>query len=891
MTTNIAISNCAGATLPAGKIDQLPNTTIIRAGVTGIDNFGDVNNTTVVSGSVKVGTTLAVTGTLGATPTAPWGAFCTVQELIWAVRMAVEGRTYGDPTTTPATRGTFTARVNQPVIADDPDAFGGVSSAIGWTGWTLYDTFPIAGDGDPSCITTQVFRALNKDGVSYKYAIFRWNLLLSEINITSCESWDKVTRTSTNETHTYFDSSPIPYKLNETKLVLLINPRWLVLQSIIFDEPSVWAGVFETAREDITDVATVSNPGLPCWGWISSTLWSLGAKSYLEKPMGSSATTNSDYTLISMPRTKSGATGFGAAKGWGADYGVAQYPNWLTTGASAAAFVSYLSNDTSVGNKFQANSWDTTKRLVLPIKPIHDYAANFVANYGTIFGLKVLAPIGPMMTKIKVNIDDDGNYTPVVTANNASTKIHWLLNTHHKASGGAVSSGADSNSWFQNTQLGITNISTAPYGKPAMLVNVGSWCYALASTIASPNLVKILRISLLDQSTTDITPAANGSYAFTTNLPANTGYPTQFFDIKYDGDQYVYVTHQTGVLRINVSTGTVDNRGGPTGGLQTIALTASKIYGVPSAASAAPIIYSWDRSTFVAAASSTNILLTDFGEAVTMVDACTGSDGSVYFTPVFTTWPVSGQVGALTNGYSTRYRLIKIDPAGVVSYHPFWIAKTAVVSQTATPMVATAALTSGLATYQSGLQVLDSNNILLWNATGLNYSGSQAATATEIFAVRINTTKMTKQTLSDYMLDSVSLFGTGTNTGVSTVYGGIIANRRIQFAKIQGVIIAAPFYSTIIGTYATLQLCSQSTTPTLGKMTAVGSTQATGGLNGVVNITDPANNFGNNLFYWDGVRFYGNTDNSLHIFSKLNNESCYSDGSKNILLGQITLPA
>ena len=863
MTSNIAISNCAGATLPSGKTDQLPNTTIIRAGVTTTDNFGDVANTSTVSVSNPIGNTLAITGVVtNGVPAAPFGAFCTATELIWAVRMAVEGRSYGtlpDPAGTGAaklgTRGAFTHSYTPTANDVDAESFGpqGLEStlAVGWTGWVLYDTFPIAGDGDPSCIATQVFRSKNKDGFSYKYAIFRWNLLLNEINITSCEAWDKVTRTSTNETHSYFDSSPIPYKLNETKLVLMINPRWLVLQSIIFDEPSVWSGVFETAREDITDVATATNPGLPCWGWISSTLWSLGAKTYLDKPMGSGAglvgtVTASDYTLINMPRTKSGATGFGAAKGWGADYGVAQYPNWLTTGTTSAAFVTYLSNDSTVGNKFQANSWDTTKRLVLPIKPIHDYGANFVANYGTIFGLKVLAPIGPMMTKIKVNTDDDGNYTPVITS--TSTKIHWLLNTHHKASSGTT---ADSNSWFQNTQLGVTNIYlNGATMKPLMLVNVGSYCYVLAESGTAPATVgsgvanKFLRVNQSSQLVEDLTPTAFPTYTapqlstMGVLSGSETGIPASFTDIRYDGDQFVYLATNTGLIRYNISTGDMINRVKQTVGGQAIAFTASRIYLAPALSSATPKIYSLDRATFAWRESSTDILLTNFTDDVIMVDACTGADGSVYFTPVLPN----------AASYQTRYRLIKIDPAGVVSYHTF------------------AAATQNLLTQQAGLQVLDNSNLLLWQATG-------AGTACTLYVQRINTTKMTKQT--DTTPNSISLGGTQ----------GINPGKRIQFAKIQGVVIAAPYFTGTIGSYATLQLCSQSTSNVLGELKPVA------GLSGTVNIPNATTPTGGNLFHWDGVRFYGNTENNLHIFSKLNSESCFSDGSKNILLGQVTLPA
>lgn len=319
---------------------------------------------------------------------------------------------------------------------------------------------------------------------------------------------------------------------------------------------------------------------------------------------------------------------------------------------------------------------------------------------------------------------------------------------------------------------------------------------------------------------------------------SETGIPASFTDIRYDGDQFVYLATNTGLIRYNISTGDMINRVKQTVGGQAIAFTASRIYLAPALSSATPKIYSLDRATFAWRESSTDILLTNFTDDVIMVDACTGADGSVYFTPVLPN----------AASYQTRYRLIKIDPAGVVSYHTF------------------AAATQNLLTQQAGLQVLDNSNLLLWQATG-------AGTACTLYVQRINTTKMTKQT--DTTPNSISLGGTQ----------GINPGKRIQFAKIQGVVIAAPYFTGTIGSYATLQLCSQSTSNVLGELKPVA------GLSGTVNIPNATTPTGGNLFHWDGVRFYGNTENNLHIFSKLNSESCFSDGSKNILLGQVTLPA
>ena len=454
-------------------------------------------------------------------------------------------------------------------MQDVSDAITGVAP-VRTTGWAVYDTFT------SGIIKTQVYRALNKDGITYKYLIMKWNTMACEVNTSTCESWDTVAHVPTNEAWTFFDCAPITYRLSACDFVVNTNPRWAILTSYINGEPGLWAGVFETDREDVTD--TPAN-GAPCWGWIASPLWGLGASVYNTKPLNTN-----DHTLICMPRTRSGATGVNAAKGWAGDYGVAQSPNWLATGASYFTF--YLGNQ---GNKFLANAWDTTKRLILPIKPIFDYTQNYVTNYGTIFGLKVLAPVGNNMSKIPLNIDTDGNYSP-----SGVEKDHWVLNTHHKYDTVTAAS------WFGNTNLTLSTINLTE--RPDYFCSIGQAYYVVTPT-------KLKKINAL-----------LGTY---TDFPLNT-----YYDLKYDGERYIYIGTPTGLVRLD----TVDDSLLPlaiTNGVQTMAINDTHIVCSQYGLSATPIITRVLRSSFTVDTVNGSVTLATFTEAVRITEVVANFDGSI----------------------------------------------------------------------------------------------------------------------------------------------------------------------------------------------------------------------------------------------------------------------
>lgn len=495
------------------------------------------------------------------------------------------------------------------VYSDQADLFQAVSDAITGvnpvrtTGWTLHDSFTVG----PTL--TQVFRGINKDNTTYKNIILRWDTVRHEIITSTCEVWDAINHIPQNEAWTFFNSCPISYQMAATDLLLMLNPRWLILHSYMANEPGSWAGVIETAREDVADTAAAA---LPCWGWVSSNLWMLGATSTSARPLPS---VSNSYPLMCVPRTRSGFTTINAAINWSADYGAAQFPHWLAS--SGGAFIYYLGNQQ---NKFVANSWDVTKRMVLPIKPIADFLSANITNYGQMFGLKVVSPAGLNMNKIQVNTDTDGNYSPAATVAD-----HWLLNNHHKYMS------SDNASWFTNTALVRTDV-TIGY-RPEFVCSVGDHYYVTNGVAGS----RIGKVNILLGTYTNI----SNSYAA--------------MDLQYDGERYVYVCHSTGILRIDTRNNDAQTNLAISNGTFTLALTSTHIVTTPFNASATPVITRILRSTFAVDSTNGSLTLATFTESVRLTDAVGDAEGNIH---------ISGPVATAGN-----FKIVKIPfatPASIV---------------------------------------------------------------------------------------------------------------------------------------------------------------------------------------------------------------------------------
>lgn len=653
------------------------------------------------------------------------------------------------------------------------DAITGVSP-VRTTGWSTYDAFTTTASTPSSIIYTQVFRALNKDGITYKNIILRWNTMMQEINVSTCEVWDVANHIPQNESWTYFDSSPIPYRLDATDLMIFVNARWCIIHTYMANEPSVWAGVVETQREDIADSATIAPA--PCWGWISSSLWMLGCTSVSARPLIST-----DHTLINMPRTRSGNTSFNAAKGFACDYGVTHYPHWLATGNGA--FIYYLGNQ---GNKFVANFWDLSKRLVLPLKPIADYTATNVTNYGQIFGLKVLSQAGLNMNKIQVNVDSDGNYSPSGTLTD-----HWLLNNHWKQWS------ADSGAYWANTALVPTTVSCG--WRPEFICSTGPFYYVTAGLYTQG----LGKVNVLLGTFTSI------STVYT------------YYDIKYDGERYVYVGSSNGLTRIDTRDDSVSQLA-ITNGCFTFTINSTHIICAPFNTTATPVITRVLRSTFAVDSSNGSITLATWTESVRITDMVNDHQGNTHMVaPVAT---------------SANFKIVKMLPTA-----PAAPTYTTVLNQ--------------LVHQQVCLQVLDSGNIMMW----------QAVTSSSMYRTQYNPSNM-------------AIIGSTSSVGTCSA---LTTNHKMYCAKISGMMYVVPrgsgsaaigFIQTLgQGGSATLSAAPQATPDNYSSVSSPNLSYATG----------------NQLLFWDGARIVGNFDAGLRYYANVNGINQYTGYT----LGQTSIPA
>lgn len=595
----------------------------------------------------------------------------------------------GAALSTMTTFATFAATIADAITGNQPGS-NGTLSGVAFTGtttqsssgWTLFDSYwggkdTVAGTVSP--VYTQVFRSANvldsAGASSYKNIILRYNTREGTINTSTCEYWDieanyklaspgaltTANRIPTNEAWTHFDCSPVGYNLTACDIIVMVSPRWCFLHSYLNNESSMWSGVVEMAREDIMDTADAS---YPCWGWIGSGLWALGATSLSNtvKPLN-----NVDYPLICLPRTRTGLLGAAAARSWASDYGTASYPSWVFN--TGGPFTYYLGN---AANKFITNAWDASRRLAMPIKPIYDFAGASIANYGQIYGMKVLAPVGTNMNKITIPTDSNGNASATGTDRN-----HWLLNVHHKTFS------TDNTSWFPgvtagNTTWTVENIATTGAVKPISMISTGIAYYMI--TRGGASITKIDAINKVAKATVIFTIAG-------------------ITDIKYDGERFIYVTSTTAasaLMRIDTIDDTYVTWGTSiTGGLSAIALNGTTVCASGATASATPTFYRFVRAAQNAASASAIAADTTATQTVTTLTDATSvvKDLISNFEGDF--------IAAVYSGVAAKTPIIKLPAVGTIG--TFLQAGTAAVIST-----------------NQGLQILDGGNFLLWYASGTN---------------------------------------------------------------------------------------------------------------------------------------------------------------------------
>lgn len=240
-------------------------------------------------------------------------------------------------------------------------------------GWELFDA--------EAGTSSRVYRALNKDGETYKYVHLDYTDGTT-LKLTAYESWDEEAHTGTNPAAYAAVTDNAAIKLSDRgNVYLFINPRWFAVcikqfsSSVILTAgTSGVIGVFETARDNPDD--TVEN-GLPPFVLMNTAIAADSVSSTLRTCL--------------LVRTKAGN---------------GNQPGELSTvfGRTTTSPVYRLNQFTpDVANAFSAKDWAITPYVHGPANEIR----------GRIFGLKLYTRNKLFfMDKVGVKTDLDFMYDP-----------------------------------------------------------------------------------------------------------------------------------------------------------------------------------------------------------------------------------------------------------------------------------------------------------------------------------------------------------------------------------------------------------------------------------------------------------------------------------------------
>ena len=295
-------------------------------------------------------------------------------------------------------------RVTCATELDSNTMIAGVNTAITTLGWSLYDSI---NQTTYSPMVTRVYRVLNADGTSYKYAIIRYNTLKLNFNLSACESWDTTAKVPTNETWHNLGMFYQGYDIRDGFIFVHATARHLILQPYIRNEPGLWTGIFEFERIAPEDIGANS---VPCFGYTNSLM--------LGTPWGQSSNNTPSRYMFAMPRTADGQTGAFAAKIMAPVTTRGMYPpyypsaNTGNTGANAVIIIQAADpNALHLGSFYNTTGgwgWDTAKTVVAPVTVDHIYKS---MPFGRIYNTAITKPIGSQtLDSTYINADTTGGW-------------------------------------------------------------------------------------------------------------------------------------------------------------------------------------------------------------------------------------------------------------------------------------------------------------------------------------------------------------------------------------------------------------------------------------------------------------------------------------------------
>lgn len=277
-----------------------------------------------------------------------------------------------------------------------------LDAAIVAGGWAQFDIFnPVY----------RVYRALNIDGISYKYAAVSIDIARQRFWLTSFESWNATTHVGTNEVFNYNGGYWQPYTFNNCDVIVFSNTRWLGFQTYTRNVGAIHpVFVMETTRDHPQDTAA---GGIPCWGWMTPGLTSAGV------PFASGY---NDSYLFSSPRIKAGEVGTPAAnKSFLATaFSRICSAKWMTNGymsaSSNAGIGTGLSGAAALGS---TDVWDPSSVYASTLRVGHGSSE----LQGRMAGMKASrVPGAGLLNRVSIPVDTNYIYDAA-----GVQKEHWIF--------------------------------------------------------------------------------------------------------------------------------------------------------------------------------------------------------------------------------------------------------------------------------------------------------------------------------------------------------------------------------------------------------------------------------------------------------------------------------
>ena len=430
-------------------------------------------------------------------------------------------------------------------LVDSNNVIAGVNTAITTLGWTAYDT---VNQTTYSPIVTKVYRVLNADGTSYKYAILRYDTIKLRLNLSTCESWNNSTHVATNESWHNDGCFYHGYDLRYGVIFVNATARHLLIQSYIINEPGHWAGIFEAERIASEDISANT---VPNYFYTNSLMFGT--------PWGieGNRTANTSQVMAVFPRTADNQTDYAAASVYAPTTSRGMWPPYFpsgntgNTGANSVFTVAgmdpnnlhlgtwYLNIGAGASGQTNSASISTTGGTwgwdggAIPISPISIDAIKKHMPFGRIYDMSITRPIGGQLD------------TTYFTCNTAGG---WVDNTGSNTELLIMPFNGGFEQYYSNNYPTITGLTTPPL-VPQSGISV-SWS----------NNFNVVYSTTVSVGNNVWAAGNNGIWVWNQNAGSNTTANIIYFnsngilDLMFDGSRSIYGTTNTGLIQIDTET-------------------------------------------------------------------------------------------------------------------------------------------------------------------------------------------------------------------------------------------------------------------------------------------------------------------------------------------------